>query len=98
LKWALPGDFTGGLMMFGIMFTIAIIEMYVLKAYQSFGNPEAIKGTIGTGVGALGSGGGSDVCSFPFLSKEQKKKCYEIQGRALGTRKRLEKQGGTFKQ
>ncbi len=54
MKWGLPGDFTGGIMIFGIMFTIAVIEMYALKAFQTQ--------NIGTGVTtSLKGGGGSSA-------------------------------------
>jgi hypothetical protein len=49
LKWGLPGDFTGGIMIFGIMFAIAVIEMYMLRALQ---------GTGGLTAGSLSGGGG----------------------------------------
>ena len=58
LRWGLPGDFTGGFMIFGIMFTIAVIEMYALKAFQTqnvgTGVTTSLKGGGGSGVGGAG--------------------------------------------
>jgi hypothetical protein len=54
LKWGLPGDFTGGIMIFGIMFAIAVIEMYMLRALQ---------GTGGLTAGSLSGGGGGPAIS-----------------------------------
>lgn len=36
MKLKLPGDITGGLMIFGIMFAVAIIELYLLKNVKAF--------------------------------------------------------------
>jgi len=62
LKWRLPGDISGGLMIFGIMFAIAIIEMYVLRAFQGTGGLTAASlrgGGGGAGNQKSGRGGGS---------------------------------------
>lgn len=35
LKWGLPGDFMGGIIFFGVLLAIAIIELYALRAKQA---------------------------------------------------------------
>lgn len=70
MKWGLPGDISGGLMIFGIMFTIAIIELYILKARQALtvgsltgGRGGAGNQQVSTPMQASGSGGGMSHCT-----------------------------------
>lgn len=80
-KLKLPGDYTGGFMIFGIMFTIEIIELYILKKTVDAGQAKGLGLTPGFGVGgggALGGAGfgtaGTQLINCEELHKGNKKK------------------------
>ena len=66
LKLKLPGDITGGLVIFAIMFTIAIVEIYALKNVKAFSACACANGhCVGEcgGKGGKGKGKGGKACA-----------------------------------
>lgn len=82
LKWTLPGDIGGGLLIFGIMFSIAIIELYILKGYQGL----LVNKMIGGGSSTTASPGDLVLSSKPCgdLTGKKRKKCLEAKAQGSG--------------
>jgi hypothetical protein len=79
LKWSLPGDFTGGLMLFAFLTAIAIVELYLMRSFQAHassgvgGLSVAVPGGGGATPASTSQRGGSDICT----RKGGKFVCYE---------------------